>query len=434
MRRFPFGDWSAISPAWRALLLGAALFLIIICVVVALRADSTSDFRDYWETARHYRETGGITDEHGVHNYLPFFPIFMVPWSYLPLQVAIVLFSVLSLGLLALTVVLAEGLLAGRLEPQPRGALLLTIGLMLPYIVSSSVLGTVNILVLFLIVAAWYLAEQGRDWAAGVPLGLAVLVKVVPAALVVFFLLKRRWRVAGAAAGVIMVLGAGLPIVALGPQDAVAAHRAFYESAIQKHSAYQTTTAEKPIKAKYNNNALPIVLRRLLTPLDANAGPPEEAFFVNFTSLPRQAVWWLCLVILVALFTASAASALRTGSAWPPPDVAGVERLRASFGAWCCLMLLVSPLVWTHHFVWAYWPIAVLSDRAEVTRLERGRPCRRAVVGLVAWLLGAAALAWPAARAVGAQWFALAIVWLVLISLSWPPRRMAEAPRLQILR
>lgn len=408
---------------WLPLIIAAVVFTITICVVVAVRADSTSDFRDYWRTAGHFRETGEVTTDLGVHNYLPFFTIFMTPWSLLPLRVAIVLFSLLSLGLLGLTVVMVELLLNGQLDPRPHPATLITLGLIAAYVVSSSVLGTVNVLVLFLVIAAWFLIERGRDWQAGIPLGLAALIKVLPVALILFFLLKRRWRVAGAGVATVLILGLGLPLLALGPAQAAEQHRAFFKGAIRGHSAYQTITAEQPRKAKYNNNSLPIVLRHLLTRIDAHAGEPEDALYVNFAELPPRMIWWLYLALMLALLVPTLHVTLRGPPKWPPDDIDGVRSLRAQFGVWTCLMVLASPLLWTHYFVWAYWPLAVAADRAERTRRARGKAIGWSAAALLVWLAGALLLAWPPARAAGAQLAALAFLWLALTIQAYRPAR-----------
>ena len=91
---------------WLPLIIAGIVYTAILSVVVALRAETSTDFRDFWRTAEHFRQTRQISSELGVHNYLPFFVIFMAPWTYLPLKLAIVLFTVLSMGLLALAVVL----------------------------------------------------------------------------------------------------------------------------------------------------------------------------------------------------------------------------------------------------------------------------------------------------------------------------------------
>ncbi len=411
---------------WWPLIVVGIVYAIAIAVTVAVRtsgvsaesdytevrANSTSDFRDFWWTARHYRETGEIRQDFGVHNYLPFFTVFMLPWSLLPLPVAAVLFSLLSLGLFAVTVVLVENLLSDEPAAGPRWPVIVALVLVIAYVHSCAVLGNVGLLLLFLVVTAWFLVERDREWEAGVALGLAILIKLLPAVLVVFFLLKRRWRVAGAAAGVVVVLGIGLPATALGIRETVAQHQQFYDGALRGHSAHHTLTADKPPKTLHKNNALPMVLRRLLSRVNCGS---EDALYVNIVDWPPAARLGVYATLLGGMLVASVFVTMRRPQTWPPATIDAGRALRAQFGVWCCLMLLASPLVWTHYLPLAYWPLALLADHWDRFRRTEGRICRISSAALLVWLLGVVLLAWPTARAAGAQLASVAAVWVAVL-------------------
>jgi len=405
---------------WWLLIGSGVVYTIAVGIIVGIRAESTSDFRDFWENAVRFRETGEIAADLGVHNYLPFFTIFMLPWGLLPLRAASVTFAVLSLLLFAITVVLVESLLNNRPRPRPRPALLIAVALALPYVHSCAVLANVGLLVLFLVVTTWFLVERSREWEAGVALGLATLVKLLPGVLIVFFLLKRRWRVAGVAAAVTIVLGLGLPGLTVGWKRTVALHQEFYERVLTGGSAITTITSEKPAKALYSNNAVPIVLRRLLSPVDGARGD-SRGLYVDFVDLPREVILSIYLALLAGLAVTSVALTLYKARSWPPESVEAARAIRAQFGLWCCLMLLASPLVWTHYLPLVYWPLALLADRGERT-YRSGRTCRISGAALALWLLGGLLLAWPAARAAGAQIASVAALWLALVVL----RRRAD--------
>jgi hypothetical protein len=406
---------SAPARGWHILLAAGVLYTAVILVVVAWRAESSTDFRDFWENAVHFRQTGEIAADLGVHNYLPFFTIFMLPWSFLPLRVAIVIFTLLSLGLFAITVMMAETLLGGGLGVAPRRAVLLALVLVAPYVHACAVLGNVGLLLLFLVLAAWFLTERGREWEAGAALGLATLIKLLPAALIIYFLLKRRWRVAGTATAVMLVLGLGLPLLTLGFKETIAQHQSFYTRALRGGAALETLTADHPAKALYSNNSVPIVLRRLLSPVNGGKGGASGELLVNIADVPRDLLVKVYFTLMVAFIGTSTVVVLHRRERWPPDTPDDAHRVRAEFGVWCCLMLLASPLVWTHYLPLVFWPLVLLADHVERWRRQTGRLPRVSAIVLAVWVIGALSLTWPAARAAGAQIGSVACLWLGLI-------------------
>lgn len=421
-----------IPVGWLPLVLCAAAYTLAMCIYLPLRAETGTDFRDFWETSRHFLDTGRIVSDLGVHNYLPFFTIFMSPFAALPMSVAVIAFTLFSLGLLAVTVVMVEVLLAGRLGDRPRPALIGAILLSFAYVHSTTTLGAVNIILLFLIVAAWFLIERGHDWEAGVPLALAILIKVLPVVLLPLLLVMGRWKSALVASLLAIVLGFGITAGALGTDEAIAQHREFYQRAMVGGSAHSTITAEKPQKAKYSNSAMPIVLRRLLTKTDAHPVENQPGLFVNVAEIPTDTVWIIYCILAVGIFIATLLATTADWGGWSAE--AGMPifaAARAKFGLWCCAMLLASPLIWTHYLVLLYWPLALSADRLQLVWRREERICRVSAFVVGAWITGIAALAWPAARAAGAQLGAVLCVWLGMLILSRtlrPKSRAAAAP------
>jgi len=401
---------------WLLLAIAGGVYALVILVVVVNRAESSSDFRDFWENAVHFRETGVISAELGVHNYLPFFTIFMLPWGFMPLQVAIAAFTLLSLALFAVSVVLVNDLLDDGPVQRPRGALLVTLGLILAYVHSCAVLGNVGLLLVFLIVAGWFLVERGREWEAGAAIGLAALIKLLPIVLLLFFLFKRRWRVLGGAVTTTVVLGIGLPLATLGYQETVAQHKAFYERAVSGHSAIKTITADRPTKANFSNNAVPMVLRRLLSPIDGGK-TSSRPLHVNFADLPRGVILAIYVALMAGFVGLTCLATIRSPCCWPPESVNAGRVLRAQFGLWCCVMLLAAPLVWTHYLPLAFWPLALVAD--DVFRTQRGGGSLRktSATVLILWLVCVGLLAWPAGRAAGAQMAGVVCLWAGLLIL-----------------
>ena len=402
-------DARALS--WRGLAIIGAVYAVVVSCYVVWRAERSTDFRDFWKTAQFFRQTGVISSELGVHNYLPIFTLLMTPWSLLPLTVAIVLFTLLSLGLFAATVVMAERLLCGELPKKPRPATLVAISLILPYLHSCVTLGQLGLVLLFLMVAALAALQRRKDVLAGGLLGLAMLLKILPGALLVFCLLRGRFQAALSGFVLAAFVGLALPAAVLGIDRTITLHREYFQRAVEEGGAAATLLHGKPIKAKYNNNAAALVLRRWLSPVDSNPGD-DPPIFVNVANFPRPVIATIYGMLFVLVLGTSVWFSTPRLRAWVR---AGPADDTVLFGAWCGLMLLLSPLVWTHYLVMMYWPVALLVDRLERTR---GRQLRLAGAALVVWISAAILLAWPAARAAGAQIISVAVVWGTVLMLA----------------
>lgn len=435
--------WQQMRSGWRILAAAGLVYCAAMAVIVTVRAadvpmdepdydvvraESTLDFRDYWFTARHLRETGALTTDFGVHNYLPFFTIFMLPWSYLPLVVAAPAFVVLILLLFFGATFLVEAMLNQTVSPQPRAVYVAALLLLLAYVTSAAVLGAVDLLVVALVLGTWILFEQRQEWTAGVLLGLAALIKIIPGLLVVFFLLQRRWRLAGATAITLFVGGVLLPWSVLGWEQTRAEYERFFDEAAMGHSARATLTEEKPQKAKYSNNALPIVLRRVLTETDADPREDQPGMFVNVVDLPRPVVFWVYVMLVTVVAATSVQVTLARPRAWPPTEPQEVSVLRGQFGVWCCLLLFLTPLLWTRYLLYAAWPLLFVAHRTERAQHRWIIEHRTGLAVLLAWLLGAVLLASPAARAVGAQLWSVLALWIgLLIIIAWQRLRGQDA-------
>ncbi len=75
--------------------------------------------------------------------------------------------------------------------------------------------GQINLLTLFLFTLAFYLQRKGKEGLSGVCLGLAILTKIIPLLLILYFAWKRRWRVVCAGLATIL-LAYGISIATFG--------------------------------------------------------------------------------------------------------------------------------------------------------------------------------------------------------------------------
>ncbi|HEU5200999.1 MAG TPA: glycosyltransferase family 87 protein [Ktedonobacterales bacterium] len=145
----------------------------------------------------------------------PFSILFLLGWSLLPLQPATMLWGVWCLiGYGASGFFLLRQLGWGTL----RNVAFFTLGsiLWLPFLYSEQLLNLGQTLTLF-VVGAWILERRRQDTLSGVLIGLAGLLKLWPAGLLLYSLLFRRWRQA-LSGGITFVLGILLTLLVPGIQ------------------------------------------------------------------------------------------------------------------------------------------------------------------------------------------------------------------------
>ncbi len=196
----------------------------------------SNDFHDYWLAGRLVLDgrspydIGALRDlaaqQHlslevgGGYSYPLPFALAMVPLAALPFEVALVIFNAASLAAFGLTVAAWIMWAYGRSPDRSRRRLALALGAGLyPPVYGTVVNGQANLVVLPLLAVGAVLALDGADarrrLGGGLLLGLAAVVKLVPAVLIVPLALARRF---GAAAGVVAGgLGALAIAVAIAP-------------------------------------------------------------------------------------------------------------------------------------------------------------------------------------------------------------------------
>ena len=271
--------------------------------------------------------------------------------------------------------------------------------LVTPWFVEFFVNQFVPPILLLLLLAQRELGRE-RPLRAGFWLGLAILLKLSPAVLLLWLPLKRDWRALASTVGVVLILGPGLDILTVGWDRAVGWQWEWYQRLRWSGSAWTVLVAGS--QCEYSNHAVAAVLRRLLHPTDSTpyfdvevGGRHELAGSdpVNLLNLPISAVTavWaaLMLVSLVALVAVSRR----------PARQASRERLRWEYAIYCLAMLWFLPVVREYHYVWAYPLVSLLVGHVRSLWRDTGQfPWRSAPVGglgvwLVSMVLGAPRIA-----------------------------------------
>jgi alpha-1,2-mannosyltransferase len=253
--------------------------------------------------------------------YPPIAAVVLAPLAPLPMIAA---GAVLTVGSIALAAVVL-GVFLRRLAGPVAGSLwavgwLLPAALLLEPVRSTLAYGQVNILLMALVTLDCLAAEP--RWPRGALTGLAAAMKLTPAAFVLFFLLRRDYRAAATAGG--SFAAATAAGFALAGHDS-----ARYWTAI----VFQTGRIGGPATA--TNQCLLAVLAR--------AGLDPH-------TLSGAAAW----LALSAAVVVAARRGMRHAFA------ASQDCLALSLNAFAAL--LISPVSWSHHWVWCAPALLTLAD------------------------------------------------------------------------
>jgi len=131
--------------------------------------------------------------------YPPLLAFLLIPFTFLSLTAAKLLWCGLNLFLLFL----AGRLLLKMVDKKGINTVMLcflTVLSTLRFFIVSSHRGQVNIVVLFLCVAVLYFFREGKDLFAGIALGAAVVIKISPILILLYFIYKRKFKLSAYAA------------------------------------------------------------------------------------------------------------------------------------------------------------------------------------------------------------------------------------------
>lgn len=263
--------------------------------------------------------------------YPPFAAVALGPFALLPWTAAEIGFFAVSVLALAVTLYLVARRVWGSGGTSVvlwASACAIPLGILLEPVHSTLGFGQVNLL-LMVLVAADCLPRRTK-WPRGILIGIAAAIKLTPAAFVLYFLVKRDYRAAITAA-ITGAVATGLAF-ALMPHESVK----YWFGGMGNVSGLSGS-------AFRTNQSIQGVLARFQV--------PEPAFTV---------LWGLLSLVLLVLVV----TAMRRAVADPA--------LALAFNA--VFTLLVSPISWSHHWVWV--APALLGAVGVAARLPRRRALR----------------------------------------------------------
>jgi uncharacterized membrane protein YhdT len=239
--------------------------------------------------------------------------------------------------------------------------------LCLPSLLGDLSHNNVNILILFLVIAALEAFRRRLDGLAGLTLALAVACKVTPLLFVAYFAWKRCWRVLGAAMAGLVLWVAVVPGAAFGWARTEQLTSDWYALMIERPLLKGEITTEHP------NQAVVGFIYRLFTHSPSYIvypnNIPTPAEYHNLADIGRPAAW-VVVKAITALFGVAVLVLCRLPVRRPSDSRHG-WRFAAECGLICLGMLLFSERTWKHHAVILLLPLAVLAYAVALNELPR---------------------------------------------------------------
>jgi len=402
------------SPHARWLYFGLVLLLAVVAVVSFRRAVARKyDFHHFYLDAAYVWKHGELNPDLGNEDrstrrqlpfYLPVVALLLSPLTVGGVMPAAALWTIGHLVALAYALrVLSGWQTAAPSRGPPGAALALACAVALPAVLEVARFNQLSFYILALVLGGLAALERDKPWRAGVLLGLATVVKLLPAAFAVWLALKRKWIALGAWGATVLVVALLPSLAVFGPRKTADYHRQWWLHNVHGSAARgMTDPSLREHFIDYRNQSIPAVLARLLW--------PEHRYPVLFQPVAvgaqaaRAIAWCVTAVLVGGLLWA-------TRRRLPGDDGFG---WRAEAATYALAMLIFAPLLRQYYLIWAL-PGLVLLARIAIDPIG-GRRQRLGQVGLALWLAGMLAWLAPTARAYGAHLLMLILLGIVLLS------------------
>jgi glycosyl transferase family 87 len=280
------------------------------------------------------------------YRYPPFFLLIFYPLWLLPYPAAAYIWYLLSV----IEIIGCVFFLRNSLGPTsiPRPVWVISFFCVGQYFVMILHYGNAHLLAVFLLFGCFYYALRRKDFKPALLNSLSITIKLTPALILPYFLIKRRWKYLFAVAVLLFVINI-MPAIYFGFSQNAGLLRSWYSHVIADQEFHEVNG---PI-----NLSLKGQLRRYLSDVDYSRRVDGDISYpaVNVASLAAgqvDTIW----IIIASIFFLSAMVLIRHRS---DPD-SGRELLCLELGLMVCLMLFVGPLTSKIYFIALLWPVATL--------------------------------------------------------------------------
>jgi hypothetical protein len=298
---------------------------------------SSQDFYDAQQQAEEVRARG-LPPNESFYIYPPLLAILFVPLTALPLQRAAQVWFFLNMALYGLSlIIISRELDLGRhTRVLP---LLLVLAFLFPPALFTLYKGQANMVILLLLAVTFWLYLRERQAPAGVSIGVASMIKVIPILLLPYFLWRRKYLLFLTAVATIFVIGLlGLIVVGWAP------HRTYLWSVVP--------SLAQP-RPNPGNQSLGGFFSLLLVQNPYLDGLTNDPFLWRVATLSATALVAAGVILILWLHRARA----------PRRDL--------EFALIVAVLPLVSNIAWVDLFVLLILPYAVLLNRIFQRQIRR---------------------------------------------------------------
>jgi len=244
------------------------------------------------------------------------------------------------------------------------------------------------------------LGIRGRTTSAGALIGLAAAMKVLPAALVLWFVVRRDWKAVGAAVGTALACLLIIPSLVGGPGWMIDMNRGwldlFFSALTRGGEGLQSNGG---YLAHSKNGSVVAICDRMF-------GGSGQA--PNLTQLSQDTINGIALLLRLTILFVSVAAVARVYR----PRRADVEPYLWPLSASLLLLMgwMVNLLLWDHHTIGVALILPIVATACLDGRLPEAT--RSALwLGLTAAIMGLASGFFPGARKIGVPTLSLALLW-----------------------
>lgn len=321
------------------------------------------------------------------YRYPPFFLLIFTPLWLLPYKVAAYIWYLFSVFQIAACIFFLKNLLKPALISKKIWFLIFCgVG---QYFIVILHYGNAHLLTTFLLFGSMYFALKEKDTKAAILMALAITIKLTPAFMLLYFLLKKRWRYLSLVAVFLLIFNI-IPAAYFGFAQNTQLLKDWYQHVVVNQEFHEVNG---PI-----NLSLKGQLRRYLTEVDYQQRVDRDTRYpaVNLASFSLQQITYIGLFLSLALIFFAIFLIYRnprnalSDSDKKEEGLQQAEELSDSFnkkilvelGVLISLMLLVEPLTSKIYFIALLWPLTVLAVSAFEKPANENKGIRKILVAI----------------------------------------------------